>query len=91
MQILYMIIVIGEFICSICGYVVEENLEDFGPDAYNSNPGHKSNNSRASGLNSISYHDFGLHTEIDNQWKDYSGRNFNDDIRKSVVNLKEME
>ncbi len=78
----------GEFVCSICGYVVEENLEYQGPDAYVSDPGHKSNNLRASGVNSIAYHDYGLHTEIDNQCKDYSGRHFNDDIRKSVVNLR---
>jgi transcription initiation factor TFIIB len=78
----------GEFVCSVCGYVVEENVEYQGPDAYVSDPGNKSNNLRASGVNSIAYHDYGLHTEIDNQCKDYSGRHFNDDIRKSVVNLR---
>ena len=78
----------GEFVCSICGYVVEENLVYQGPDAYVSDPGQKSNTLRASGVNSIAYHDYGLHTEIDNQCKDYSGRHFNDDIRKSVVNLR---
>jgi len=78
----------GEFVCSICGYVVEENLEYQGPDAFVNDPGQKSNNLRASGINSMAYHDYGLHTEIDSQCKDYSGRHFNDDIRKSVVNLR---
>lgn len=78
----------GEFVCSICGYVVEENLEYQGPDAFVNEAGQKSNNLRASGVNSMAYHDYGLHTEIDSQCKDYSGRHFNDDIRKSVVNLR---
>lgn len=78
----------GEFVCGTCGYVVEENLEYQGPDAYVSDPEHKTNNLRASGVNSIAYHDYGLHTEIDNQCKDYSGKHFNDNIRKSVVNLR---
>ena len=39
-------------------------------------PNNNQNNTRASGLNSISYHDFGLHTEIDNNGKDYSGKGF---------------
>jgi hypothetical protein len=43
----------GEFVCSICGYVVEENLVYQGPDAYVSDPGQKSNTLRASGVNSL--------------------------------------
>lgn len=78
----------GEFICSICGYVVEEHMEYFGPDGFGNNSDSKTSNIRASGINSISYHDFGLHTEIDYQGKDYTGRYFNDDIKKSVINLR---
>jgi transcription initiation factor TFIIB len=78
----------GEFICSVCGYVIEEQMEDYGNDAYNNNIHNKLNNSRASGYNSISYHDFGLHTEIDHQGKDYTGKGFNDHAKKNITNLR---
>lgn len=78
----------GESICSDCGYVVEEHIEDLGPDAFNNISYSKTNNLRASGVNSVSYHDYGLHTEIDHQGKDYSGKYFNEDVKKSVLNLR---
>ncbi len=78
----------GEFICSVCGYVMEEQMEDYGNDVYNNNVYNKLSNSRASGYNSISYHDFGLHTEIDHQGKDYTGKGFNDQAKKTVINLR---
>jgi len=78
----------GEFICGVCGYVIEEQLEDYGQEAYNNNTLDRQNNSRASGFNSISYHDFGLHTEIDYQGKDYSGKGFDNGVKRSVANLR---
>jgi len=39
-------------------------------------------------VNSISYHDFGLHTEIDSQSKDYTGKHFNENTRKYMINLR---
>ena len=33
-------------------------------------------------------HDFGLHTEIDNKGKDYSGKGFNERLKKTVTNLR---
>ena len=78
----------GEFICGVCGYVIEEQLEDYGQEAYNNNTLDGQNNSRASGFNSISYHDFGLHTEIDYQGKDYSGKGFEDEVKRTVTNLR---
>src|SRR5215210_2239885 len=78
----------GEFICSVCGYVIQEQMEDYGNDVYNNNVYNKLSNSRASGYNSISYHDFGLHTEIDHQGKDYTGKGFNDQAKKTVINLR---
>ena len=78
----------GEFICSICGYVVQDNLEDFGQDSFVSDPMHRFKNTRASGVNSISYHDFGLHTEIDSQFKDYTGKCFKENTKKSMLSLR---
>ncbi|MDQ6724338.1 MAG: transcription factor IIB [Thermoproteota archaeon] len=78
----------GEFICSACGYVIEEQLEDYGHDGYNNKSYNNQINSRASGFNSIAYHDFGLHTEIDHKGKDYTGKGFNDEVKKTITNLR---
>jgi transcription initiation factor TFIIB len=77
----------GEFICSVCGYVIEDQMQDYGIDLQNNNSYNKLN-SRSSGYNSISYHDFGLHTEIDYQGKDYTGKGFDDQAKKIVTNLR---
>ena len=78
----------GEFICSICGYVVQDNIEDFGQDSFISDPTSRFKNTRASGVNSISYHDFGLHTEIDSQFRDYTGKCFKENTKKSMLTLR---
>jgi len=75
----------GEFICSTCGYVIEEQLEDYGYDGYNNNSQNSNINSRSSGFNSISYHDFGLHTEIDYNGKDYTGKGLDDHVKKKLL------
>ncbi|VFJ15461.1 transcription initiation factor IIB [Candidatus Nitrosocosmicus franklandus] len=81
-------IVKGEFICSICGYVLQDNLEDFGQDSFSNDSSNRTKNIRASGVNSISYHDFGLHTEIDNQFRDYTGKHFKENSKKSILSLR---
>lgn len=78
----------GEFICSICGYVVQDNIEDFGQDSFISDTTSRFKNTRASGVNSISYHDFGLHTEIDSQFRDYTGKCFKENTKKSMLTLR---
>ena len=37
---------------------------------------------------SVSYHDFGLHTEIDHNGKDYTGKGLNDQVKKTITNLR---
>jgi transcription initiation factor TFIIB len=78
----------GEFICSTCGYVIEEQLEDYGCNEYSNNSHNNNTNSRSSGLNSASYHDFGLHTEIDYNGKDYAGKGLDEQVKKSLINLR---
>lgn len=81
-------IIKGEFICSICGYVVQDNIEEFGQDSFINDPTSRFKNTRASGVNSISYHDFGLHTEIDSQFRDYTGKCFKENTKKSMLTLR---
>ncbi len=78
----------GEFICSVCGYVLAEQMEEYGHDTFNNKSYSSQSNPRVGGFNSISYHDFGLHTEIDFQGKDYSGKGFDDEVKKTVINLR---
>ncbi len=78
----------AESICSICGYVLEEQIEDYGHEKYNNVVSNKFANLRASGFNSVSYHDFGLHTEIDYQGKDYTGKSCEEGFRKTFTSLR---
>lgn len=68
--------------------MVQDNLEDFGQDSFVSDPMNRFKNTRASGVNSISYHDFGLHTEIDSQFRDYTGKCFKENTKKSMLSLR---
>ena len=54
----------GEYICHMCGYVVIEAADDYGPENHSTDFEEKSKNTRASGSTSFSLHDFGLRTEI---------------------------
>jgi len=74
----------GEFICSTCGYVLEEQIEEHGINPYNNS----NNNSNIGKLSSVSYHDFGLHTEIDHNGKDYTGKGLDDHVKKTIINLR---
>ena len=74
----------GEFICSTCGYVLEEDIEEHGINPYNNS----NNNSSIGKLSSVSYHDFGLHTEIDHNGKDYTCKRTTDHVKKTITNLR---
>jgi transcription initiation factor TFIIB len=77
----------GEFICCTCGYVLEEHIEEHVINSFN-NSHNKNNNSNIGKLSSVSYHDFGLHTEIDHNGKDYTGRGLDDHVKKTIANLR---
>jgi transcription initiation factor TFIIB len=64
----------GEYICRMCGYVVIEEADDYGPENHSADFEERNKNTRASGSTSYSLHDFGLRTEISAASKDYSGK-----------------
>ncbi len=78
----------GEVICSFCGYVIQDSIEDFGQEVFANDSNYRLKNVRASGVNSVSYHDFGLHTEIDSQFRDYTGKYFKENAKKSMLSLR---
>jgi transcription initiation factor TFIIB len=74
----------GEYICHMCGYVVIEAADDYGPENHSTDFEEKSKNTRASGSTSFSLHDFGLRTEISAASKDYSGRSIDYQVAEQM-------
>ena len=64
----------GEIICSGCGIVMVEHMEDHGPEAKSSSLEDKMKLARATGQTSYSQHDLGITTEISIGTKDFSGK-----------------
>ena len=64
----------GEIICSGCGIVMAEHMEDHGPDAKSNSLEDKMKLARATGQTSYSQHDLGITTEISMGTKDFSGK-----------------
>ena len=54
----------GEIICSGCGIVMAEHMEDHGPEAKSSSLEDKMKLARATGQTTYSQHDLGITTEI---------------------------
>ena len=67
----------GEIICSGCGIVMVEHMEDHGPEAKSSSLEDKMKLARATGQTSYSQHDLGITTEISIGTKDFSGKKIN--------------
>ena len=64
----------GEIICSGCGIVMAEHMDDHGPEAKSSSLEDKMKLARATGQTSYSQHDLGITTEISMGTKDFSGK-----------------
>jgi len=74
----------GEIICSGCGIVVVEQMEDYGPEARSGNMENGTNLARASGQTTYSQHDLGITTEISIESRDFSGKK--NQFRSSITN-----
>ena len=70
----------GERICSGCGIVVSEQMEDYGPETTGSSLEDKTKLARATGQTTYSQHDLGITTEISMQSTDYSGKKINSEM-----------
>jgi transcription initiation factor TFIIB len=81
----------GEIICSGCGVVVAEQMEDFGPESKTSSLEDKMKLARATGQTTYSQHDLGITTEISLGTKDFSGKKINSDIANQMHNLRKWQ
>ena len=81
----------GERICSGCGIVVVEQMEDYGPEARSGNMENKTNLARASGQTTYSQHDLGITTEISTESRDFSGKKINSEVASQMHNLRKWQ
>ena len=77
----------GERICSGCGIVMAEHMEDHGPEAKSSSLEDKMKLARATGQTSYSQHDLGITTEISIGTKDFSGKKINAETASQMHRL----
>ena len=81
----------GERICSGCGIVVVEQMEDYGPEARSNNMENRTNLARASGQTTYSQHDLGITTEISIESRDFSGKKINSEVASQMHNLRKWQ
>jgi len=77
----------GEIICSGCGIVMAEHMEDHGPEAKSNSLEDKMKLARATGQTSYSQHDLGITTEISGGTKDFSGKKINAEMASQMHRL----
>ena len=81
----------GEIICSGCGIVVAEQMEDHGPEVKSTRLEDKMKLARATGQTTYSQHDLGIATEISMGSKDFSGKSINSEIANQMNNLRKWQ
>ena len=81
----------GEIICSGCGIVVAEQMEDHGPEVKSTRLEDKMKLARATGQTTYSQHDLGIATEISMGTKDFSGKTINSEIANQMTNLRKWQ
>lgn len=81
----------GEKICSGCGLVAMEQMEDFGPESRATSPEEKMRSARATGQTTYSQHDLGIRTEIAVGTKDFSGKSISGDMAVQMYNLRKWQ
>lgn len=77
----------GELICGICGFVVNDKLEDTGAE-WRSFANDESNRARAGAGTSITMHDMGLSTIIGAVNKDSTGKPLSASMKSSIERLR---
>jgi len=81
----------GEIICSGCGIVVAEQMEDHGPEVKSNRLEDKMKLARATGQTTYSQHDLGIATEISIGTKDFSGKTINSEIANQMNHLRKWQ
>jgi transcription initiation factor TFIIB len=78
----------GELVCSSCGFVVKEKIEETGPEWRSFSKEEKDDRSRGGIPTSIAIHDMGLATVIGSLNKDASGKSLSGSMKATVERLR---
>jgi|TARA_B100001765_G_scaffold149681_1_gene95910 transcription initiation factor TFIIB len=76
----------GEIICSGCGIVVMEQMEDRGPETRGVSSDTRMRLARATGQTTLAQHDLGINTEISIGTTDFSGKKISAEIQRQMNN-----
>ena len=74
----------GERICSGCGIVAVEQMEDYGPERIGISPDTGMKLARATGQTTLAQHDLGISTEISMGTTDFSGKKISAEIQRQM-------
>src|SRR5713101_6166175 len=78
----------GELVCSSCGFVVKEKIEEVGPEWRAFSKDERDDRSRGGIPTSIAMHDMGLATVIGGVNKDASGKSLSASMKATVERLR---
>jgi len=81
----------GEVICSNCGFVIKERLEDEGPEWRNLPKEEGKDRSRSGAPTSIASHDMGLATLVGRANRDASGKSLPGSMRSTMERLRRWD
>jgi transcription initiation factor TFIIB len=78
----------GEMVCSFCGFVVKERIEETGPEWRAFSKEEKDDRSRVGIPTSLAMHDMGLATVIGPEDRDASGKTLTGSVRTAMERLR---
>nr|AIF15966.1 transcription factor TFIIB cyclin-related protein (TFIIB, GTF2B, SUA7, tfb) [uncultured marine thaumarchaeote KM3_72_A09] len=78
----------GELLCSSCGYVIKDKIEEVGPEWRAFSKEEKDDRSRTGIPSSLAMHDMGLATVIGIEDRDASGKSLPSSIRATIERLR---
>ncbi|MCX8191766.1 MAG: transcription initiation factor IIB [Nitrososphaerales archaeon] len=78
----------GELLCSNCGYVLKEKIEEVGPEWRAFSKEEKEDRSRTGIPSSLAMHDMGLATVIGPEDRDASGKSLSASMRTTIERLR---
>ncbi|ABK78035.1 transcription initiation factor TFIIB [Cenarchaeum symbiosum A] len=81
----------GETVCSSCGIVISEQLEDRGPEPTGGGTDGVARLARATGMTTYAQHDLGITTDIAASRTDFSGKRINPAVNGQMNNLRKWQ
>jgi transcription initiation factor TFIIB len=78
----------GELVCKVCGYVIEDNIVDEGPEWRAFEPGQREKRARTGAPMTLMIHDKGLSTDIDWRDRDIHGNQISGMYRSKLRRLR---